>query len=203
MSSDRHSVSNNAWQQQSPVSDRNASSIFGVPTTMTYAMQRILVLAAATALHIHSQILGFGLHSLRTTDLAYSTACSSDNVLTLLTPLSLLSPFTTMTVYKSPYPDIVVPKHSVFTHLFGPSDPFPPSSIALIDGITDERITRAQLKASALTFAWGIRNRLGELGSSNLKRGDTALIFSSNSILYPVVSLGLVNYMVRLTVISS
>jgi len=98
-----------------------------------------------------------------------------------------------MTIYTSPYPKLDIPKHSVFTHLFGPHDPFSPSSTALIDGITGEVVTRAQLKASILTFAYGIRNTLKSLGGVNLNRGDTALVFSPNSIIYPVVSLGLVS----------
>ena len=98
-----------------------------------------------------------------------------------------------MTIYTSPYPNLDVPKHSVFTHLFGPDDPFPHSSTALIDGITDQVVTRAQLKVSILTFAYGIRNTLNSLGGVNLNCGDTALVFSPNSIIYPVVSLGMVS----------
>ena len=97
-----------------------------------------------------------------------------------------------MTIYASPLPKLVVPKRSTFTHIFGPDDPFPPSSTALIDAPTGEVVTRAQLKRSILGFAWGVRIGLSKLGGVNLKRGDTALIFSPNSIQFPVVSLGLV-----------
>lgn len=99
-----------------------------------------------------------------------------------------------MSIYKSHLPNIDVPKHSVFEHIFPTTnDPFPESSTALVDAITGEVTTRGQLKRAALTFAYGVRNSLTALGGTNLKRGDTALVFSPNSVLYPIVSLGLVS----------
>ncbi|KAF8326387.1 uncharacterized protein EI90DRAFT_2930282 [Cantharellus anzutake] len=96
-----------------------------------------------------------------------------------------------MTIYTSPLPRLTVPKRSVFTHLFGREDPFDPSSTALIDGLTSEVITRGQLRAQILTFTWGIRHELVNLGGRNLRRGETALVFSPNFLLFPVISLGL------------
>lgn len=96
-------------------------------------------------------------------------------------------------IYNSPYPSVPVVERSVYTHLFAADgdDPnlvgqFPGSTPAFIDAVSGSTITRADLKRLTLAFGYGIRNH----PRTAAKRGDTILIYSANSLCWPVVLLG-------------
>lgn len=93
-------------------------------------------------------------------------------------------------IYESPIPAVPIYNHSIFTHLFAsPSgDPstiggHPGEVTALVDAASGTAVTRAQLKHLALSFAHGIRHH-------GARRGDTVLIFSPNSLAWPLVLFG-------------
>ncbi|GAA5912708.1 acyl--CoA ligase [Sporobolomyces salmoneus] len=90
-----------------------------------------------------------------------------------------------MTIYKSPFEP--VPKSyvgGIFDFIFGPSNPnYDPKAIALIDGPTGNKTTFSQLRDLSLQLASGF-TKFG------LKRGDTILVFSPNSTLYPALIFG-------------
>lgn len=95
-------------------------------------------------------------------------------------------------IYTSPFADVPIVNRSIFTHLFLSDKPdsiggFPPSSPAFIDAPTGTTLTRGQVKQLALSLAFGIRN----YRPCPVTRGDTALIFSPNSLAWPVVLFGL------------
>jgi len=95
-------------------------------------------------------------------------------------------------IYTSPFPATPLYNQSVFTYLF--SSASQPNSIggydalapAFIDAPTGTSISRAQLKQLALTMGYGLRNH----PSLSAKRGDTVLIYSQNSLSWPVVLFG-------------
>jgi hypothetical protein len=92
-------------------------------------------------------------------------------------------------IYSSMLPALPVPNESVFTHLFASSDPslvgsFPASHPAYIDASTGTTITRGQVKQFALELGYSLKASFGA------KRGDTALVYSPNSIHWPVVVFG-------------
>ena len=100
-------------------------------------------------------------------------------------------------VYKSSLPSVPIVARSVYTHLFSSQESnhnsdtnlvgqFPGSTPAFIDAISGTTITRADLKRLTLAFGYGIRNH----PQIAVKRGDTVLIYSSNSLCWPVVLLG-------------
>lgn len=92
-----------------------------------------------------------------------------------------------MKIYPSKIPSVPLVDKSIFTHLFPKHDRFPGTSTAFIDTETGYTITRTQLKHLCLELAWGLRNQLPKLGGVSLKRGDTVMIFSPNSIAWPVM----------------
>jgi long-subunit acyl-CoA synthetase (AMP-forming) len=97
------------------------------------------------------------------------------------------------TIYTSPYPEVPIPKTSVFTHVFasrGPGDVggFPGSMKAFIDSVSGAYITRAQLLDLSLSFGHGLRNHPNTKALA--KRGDTILIYSPNSLAWPVLLFG-------------
>ncbi|GAA5886899.1 hypothetical protein JCM16303_006753 [Sporobolomyces ruberrimus] len=91
-----------------------------------------------------------------------------------------------MTIYKSPFEP--VPKTyigGVFEFIFGSTNPnYTPDAVALIDGPTGTKTTFSQLRDLSLQFASGYTSKAG------LKRGDTILVFSPNSTLYPALIFG-------------
>lgn len=94
-------------------------------------------------------------------------------------------------IYTSPLPSIPLFAHSIFTHLFSSIGPneiggFHASLPAFIDAITGTTITRAQLKHLALSFGYGLQNH----SVLSTKRGDTVMIYSQNSLAWPVVLFG-------------
>jgi hypothetical protein len=92
-------------------------------------------------------------------------------------------------IYRSPYPNIPVPDRSVFTHLFHSGEPnlvggFPASSTAYVDAPTGTTLSRAQVKSFALQLAHSLRS------AYQVRRGDVALVYSQNSLSWPVVLFG-------------
>lgn len=98
---------------------------------------------------------------------------------------------TTMKIYKSPYPPLPLPDDSVFTYIlrarFGEHSPNHP---AFIDASSGKVITRGELRDLALSMGWGLRNHFARAGGVSLARGDVVMIFSPNSIAWPVMLYG-------------
>ncbi len=96
-------------------------------------------------------------------------------------------------IYRSHLPDIPVVSSSIFTHFLG-LDAEKPGYVGhhpgdypvFIDSLSDTTITRAQLRSLALSLGYGIRHH----SNIQAKRGDVALVFSPNSITFPVVIFG-------------
>ncbi|KAF7321573.1 AMP binding protein [Mycena kentingensis (nom. inval.)] len=111
------------------------------------------------------------------------------------------------TIYKSPVPDGRVLSTSIFSFLFTSSPDsrliggFPASLPAFVDGATATSISRGQLHKLALSFAYGLKNH--PTISAYAKRGDTVLIYSPNSIAWPVVLFGAVAAGLRCTLANS
>lgn len=96
-------------------------------------------------------------------------------------------------IYTSHVPDVPILNTSIFTRIFssrGPSDVggFPGSMRAFVDAASGTVLTRAQLKNLALSFAYGLRDQ--PTTRPFAKRGDTVLIYSPNSLAWPVVLYG-------------
>ncbi|KAF8653316.1 hypothetical protein AX16_004016 [Volvariella volvacea WC 439] len=109
-------------------------------------------------------------------------------------------------IYKSQIPPVPIVSRSVFTHLFSSSegDPatiggYPGSAPAFVDAPSGTTLTRAALKDLALSFGWGLRHH----PHITLKRGDTVLIYSHNSLAWPVVLFGAVAAGLRATLANS
>lgn len=96
-------------------------------------------------------------------------------------------------IYTSPFPDVPIVNMSIFTRLFASRSPddvggFPGNWTAYVDAASGASLTRAELKKLALSFAYGLRNHPSTKPFA--KRGDTALIFSPNSLAWPMVLFG-------------
>lgn len=68
-------------------------------------------------------------------------------------------------IYKSAVPDIKIPKHSVFEHILPTIDVHNGQSVALVDGLTGETVTRDLLRRHALTLAAAMVDSLGLRGT--------------------------------------
>lgn len=90
-----------------------------------------------------------------------------------------------MTIYTSPYPQVEVNLQSVYDFLLAPAKirDFKDQA-ALVDATTGQQTTYAELAEESLRFADGLTS------VAKLRRGDSILIFSPNSILYPILLLG-------------
>ena len=99
-------------------------------------------------------------------------------------------------VYHSNVPDVAIPEHSIFTHVF--SKNFDPQLPAYIDGPTGHTLSRGDVRSQSLQLAWGLRNILDQKRSPS-----TIAIFSPNSIAWPVVLLGGVAAGLRITTVDS
>ncbi|KAJ6478794.1 AMP binding protein [Mycena vitilis] len=109
-------------------------------------------------------------------------------------------------IYTSPHPDVHIPKTSVFTRVFasrGPGDVggFPGSRKAFIDAASGAYITRTQLLSLSLSFGHGLHTH--PTTKACARRGDTLLIYSPNSLAWPVVLLGSVAAGLRCTTANS
>ena len=94
-------------------------------------------------------------------------------------------------IYRSPLPSVPLYAHSIFTHLFssaGPNDVggYDTSLPAFIDTVTGTTLTRGQLRNSALALGYGLQNH----PTLPAKRDDTVMIYSQNSLAWPVVLFG-------------
>lgn len=98
-------------------------------------------------------------------------------------------------IYTSPLPLPPLVHHSVFTHLFAsttgsPDDVggYPSAATAFIDAASGTSMTRGQLKHWALSLAYGLKSH--STTARHAKRGDTVLIYSHNSLAWPVLVFG-------------
>ena len=94
-------------------------------------------------------------------------------------------------VYRSPLPSVPLYAHSVFTHLFSSPNPndvggFNAFLPAFIDSITGTTLTRGQLRKLALALGYGLQKH----STLSASRGDTVMIYSQNSLAWPVVVFG-------------
>ncbi|KAJ7196472.1 AMP binding protein [Mycena pura] len=110
-------------------------------------------------------------------------------------------------IYTSHVPDVHIPNTSLFTYLFGsragPDDVggYSGSSNAFVDAATGTTVTRSHLKHLCLSFAHGIRTH--PTMRPFAKRGDTVLVFSPNSLAWPVVVYGAIAAGARCTLANS
>ncbi|KAA1470608.1 acetyl-CoA synthetase-like protein [Dentipellis sp. KUC8613] len=101
-----------------------------------------------------------------------------------------------MVVYTSSYAPTAPPSSSIFSYLLSPTHPrstysqHPPSAPAFIDAASGRVLTRAALRSLALQLAHSLAHPPAPLRP--LARGDTALVFSPNSLAWPIALLGLV-----------
>ncbi|CAE6532713.1 unnamed protein product [Rhizoctonia solani] len=100
-------------------------------------------------------------------------------------------------IYKSQYPDYVIPRQSVASYLFPNESPYADSLPAFIEAATGLTLSRGDVKDLTFRVASGVRNVLGT------KRGDTVMIFSPNSIAWPFTLFGCVAAGLRITLANS
>ncbi|CUA68067.1 hypothetical protein RSOLAG22IIIB_07742 [Rhizoctonia solani] len=87
-------------------------------------------------------------------------------------------------IYKSAYPDRVIPRESVFSKLFPKIPEYDETLPAFIDALNGRTVSRGEVKALSLRLAYGLQRTLG------IKRGETVMLFSPNSLIWPVAMLG-------------
>ncbi|KAG6920170.1 hypothetical protein DXG01_004938 [Tephrocybe rancida] len=107
-------------------------------------------------------------------------------------------------IYTSPLTPTPVNPVSVFTHLFciHPSDPtlvggYQGDTPAFIDAETGAGISRMQTRELALRVGWALKNELG------MRRGQVIMVFSPNSLSWPVALFGSVVAGLRCTLANS
>lgn len=109
-----------------------------------------------------------------------------------------------MTIYTSPYPPTPVRDESIYTYLAQTRfADYPADRPAYIDAATGKTISRGEWKELTLSLAWGLRHELPKLGGVPLQRGDVAMIFSPNSIAWPVTLFGGIAAGLRMTLANS
>lgn len=108
-----------------------------------------------------------------------------------------------MKIYTSNIPSVPIYECSLYNHIFPENDPYPPSSPAFIDSESGRTVTRQELKTLTLELAYGLRNELHANGGPSLTRGDTVMIFSPNSIAFPLMLYGIVAAGIRATLANS
>jgi acyl-CoA synthetase (AMP-forming)/AMP-acid ligase II len=104
------------------------------------------------------------------------------------------------TVYASQYPKLDLVSESVWTFVFKTTQ-YDPNLPAFFDAATGRVLSRANLRDLSLEFAHGIRTRPPQ--GSRLFRGDTVMIFSPNTLAYPIAIFGLLAGGVRSTLANS
>jgi 4-coumarate--CoA ligase len=99
----------------------------------------------------------------------------------------------TSKILTSSIPPCPIAATSIFTYLLSsPSDDpssvggYPGATTAFVDAPSGTTLTRAQLKHLALSFAFGLCDH----PALAAKRGDVILVYSHNSLNWPVVLLG-------------
>jgi 4-coumarate--CoA ligase len=112
----------------------------------------------------------------------------------------------TDTIYTSSYPSVHICRRSIFTHILGVSSSspgtvgsFPASSPAFIDALSGTTISRGTCRSYALQLAFSLHNFLSPLEN----RTKTVLIFSPNSITWPIIMFGVVAAGFRATLANS
>ncbi|EKM53456.1 uncharacterized protein PHACADRAFT_125215 [Phanerochaete carnosa HHB-10118-sp] len=97
-----------------------------------------------------------------------------------------------MKIYASPHAPAPVRDESIYTNLAVTRfNDFPAEQPAFIDAATGRVISREDWHHLTHQMAWGLRSgfaRLGGVGS--LERGDVAMIFSPNSLAWPIMLFG-------------
>lgn len=81
-------------------------------------------------------------------------------------------------IFRSPYPDVVIPESSVSTYVLKNAQELGPKT-ALIDGTTGATLSYGDLAAA-------IRRAAGGLASRGFGKGDVLGIYSPNTLQYPV-----------------
>ncbi|KAF8448647.1 AMP binding protein [Boletus edulis BED1] len=116
-----------------------------------------------------------------------------------------------MKLLTSPYPNVPLFRRSIFTHLLGttPDTPhliggFPASSPAFIDAATATVLSRATLRSYALQFAFSLHDLPAPLAyTPNPTTPSTVLIFSPNTIVWPILLHGVAAAGLRTTLANS
>ncbi|KAG6381916.1 AMP binding protein [Boletus reticuloceps] len=116
-----------------------------------------------------------------------------------------------MKLVTSPYPNVPLFRRSIFTHLLGttPDTPhliggFPASSPAFIDAATATVLSRATLRSYALQFAFSLHDLPAPLAyTPNPTTPATVLIFSPNTIVWPILLHGVAAAGFRTTLANS
>ncbi|KAJ4487169.1 AMP binding protein [Lentinula edodes] len=95
-------------------------------------------------------------------------------------------------IYDSSYPSVPLLTRSIFTHLLsvdpntGKIGGFPAQEKVFVDAVTGISISRQDLRTLSLKFGYGLRHD----PRVKARRGDVVLVFSPNSLQYPVYILG-------------
>ena len=93
-----------------------------------------------------------------------------------------------MRIYRSAEPPLPVVQESIFTHVFGPDfNKHPGHAPAYIDAASGFTLTRSQARSLSLSFAYGLRHAFAQMGGVALSRGDVVMVYSPNSIAWPIV----------------
>lgn len=100
-------------------------------------------------------------------------------------------------IYQSNLPLTPVVRESIFTYLMETTyHKYDPSGPAFVDADSEITITRAKLKQLALKLGYGLRNHIllpsesGPESLTKLLRGDTVMVFSSNTMSWPATVFG-------------
>jgi hypothetical protein len=110
---------------------------------------------------------------------------------------ALLNMPTEPKIYLSDLPLTPIVEESIFTYLMETTyHQYDPSGAAFVDADSSIRITRVKLKQLALKLGYGLRNHVflpsqvdpGSL--TKLARGDTVMVFSSNTMSWPATVFG-------------
>ena len=100
-----------------------------------------------------------------------------------------MSPYSA--TFQSPFPPIRPPRESWYTFLLK-EDTFDADMPFGYDVLTGEKLTRGALKQQSLAIAHKLRNA-DRKGIRPILCGSTVLVFSPNTLLYPVVIFALVS----------
>ncbi|KAH7872035.1 AMP binding protein [Lentinula edodes] len=104
-------------------------------------------------------------------------------------------------IYYSSYPSVPLHTRSIFTHLLsvdpnnGKIGGFPAQEKVFVDAATGISISRQDLRTLSLKFGYGLRHD----PRVKAQRGDVVLVFSPNSLQYPVYILGAIAAGMRCT----
>ncbi|KAJ3857742.1 AMP binding protein [Lentinula lateritia] len=104
-------------------------------------------------------------------------------------------------IYYSSYPSVPLLNRSIFTHLLsvdpntGKIGGFPAQEKVFVDAATGISISRQDLRTLSLKFGYGLKHN----PRVKAQRGDVVLVFSPNSLQYPVYILGAIAAGMRCT----